>query len=157
MPVFERHSNLRSTCAAHGKILPGVSALARLYPGCRWLLRRHPGFHALQLVATARLELVRCPDSPVPCGAAWRHAAPAAAGHCCARCRSCHSMEAGYHTAEPARVCTPRLCPLVAVSEGRIHRYAHAAHLCKRYRASTHDARCDFTRILLPQTLPIPC
>src|SRR5882672_7436796 len=63
-PFLERHSHLRFDCAAHRQILPGFSSAACLQPGYRRLLHGYPGFHALQLVATARLELVRGPDTP---------------------------------------------------------------------------------------------
>src|SRR6266849_274735 len=156
-PVLERNAHLRFAGTAHGKILPGVSAAARLHTGCRRLLCGHPGFHALQLVTATGLELVRWPDPAVSGGAAWLRAVPASAGRRGAEPRRCRGVEAGYYAAEPARVCEPRRSPLVAVSEGGIHCATHAAHLCERHRTSTDGAGVDVTRILLPQTLSIPC
>src|SRR5262249_61108222 len=105
LPVLERRVHLRFAGTAHGKILPGVSAAARLHAGCRRLLCGHPGFHALQLVTAPSLELVRWPDAAVSGGAAWLRAIPASAGRSSAEHRCCCGVAAGYHAAEPARVC----------------------------------------------------
>ena len=146
---------------AHGQILPGASAPLRAYTLdvagscvgilafmlCRLVTAPRPGAGSVVLIP---LFLVVLHGS-----ALYRHLL-GRGGAGASPLLWCGSRIPTLLSQPDA--CEPRRRPLVAVSEGGIHCATYTAHLCERHRTSTHGAsRLTFTRILLPQTLSIPC